>query len=138
VIHKNILVVDDNDVNQKVAMRMLSNFKFMNCHKADDGLKALELMKKMSYDLVLMDCMMPIMDGYQATREYRMWEKQNNLSPTTIIGLTANGLKQDEALCLNAGMDLYCRKPLTRKNLSGILVKCLLGRVINNGHIKQI
>jgi len=116
-----ILVVDDNLVNQTVALKMLSFYGFINCDKATDGAEALEFMKEKRYDLVLMDCMMPIMDGYTATKEVRVYEQQNALPATPIVGLTANALKADESKCLLSGMNMYCRKPLTRKSLRGIL-----------------
>ncbi len=64
------------------------------------------------FDIVLMDCQMPEMDGYEATDLIRNWERNNNRRHTPIIALTANAVKGDEQRCLDAGMDAYCSKPI--------------------------
>jgi signal transduction histidine kinase/CheY-like chemotaxis protein len=121
VTDKAILVVDDNAINRSVALKMLAQFGFTHCDKAENGEQALLFMKANHYDLVLMDCMMPVMDGYQATKEWRRYEREHKLPHITIVGVTANALKQDEALCLRSGMDKYARKPLSRQALGEIL-----------------
>ncbi len=117
-----ILLAEDNTVNQKVAMRMLSK---LNC-KADvaaNGLEAIEMLRQFPYDLVLMDCMMPELDGFEATGRIRTEEE--NRQHTTIVALTANAMKGDREKCLAAGMDDYLPKPISLSRLEEVLRKWL-------------
>ncbi len=107
-----ILVVDDNAVNRKVACGFLKKLGF-TFETAEDGQQALELVQKHQYGAILMDCQMPVMDGYQATREIRKYLKGAFLP---IIAVTANAMEGDREKCLAAGMDDYIPKPL-RKNI---------------------
>lgn len=145
-----ILIVDDHQVNQQLAMMMIERLG----HKADvaaNGQEALDAIQKIPYDLVLMDCHMPIMDGYEATKRIREAEavKSQELGarseeletefsdtpdslPLTphcthlpIIAMTANAMPEDRNKCLQVGMDDYLTKPVRPNRLSEVLVKWL-------------
>ncbi len=114
-----ILVVEDNIVNRKVASRMLESLGY-RCDIADNGLAAVEaLARGARYDVVLMDCQMPIMDGFEATRKIRELEGEDR--HTTIIATTAGALQGDREQCLAAGMDGYISKPIDRGELARAL-----------------
>lgn len=110
-----ILLVEDDPVSQKVATLTLTR---MNCQVtlAEDGLKALELLEKQSFDLIIMDCRMPNLDGYETARRIREKEKDAG-SRVPIIALTAHAFEEDREKCLSAGMDYWLVKPLQRKHL---------------------
>ncbi len=118
-----VLVVEDNLTNQDVAMAML---KKCGCRVslADNGKQAVEIFLREGPDLILMDCQMPEMDGYQATGEIRNFEKELNVK-TPIVALTANAIEGDRQKCLNAGMDDYLSKPFKLEELMTILDKWL-------------
>ena len=107
-----VLVVEDNLVNQKVAVRTL---EMLGCHTevAENGALAIEALKEREFDVVLMDCQMPVLDGFEATRRIRELEK-NAEKRTPIIALTANAMQGDRERCLQAGMDDYVPKPRHR------------------------
>ena len=113
-----ILVVEDNVVNQKVAVRMLEKAGY-RCDVAADGREAMEALSRIPYDLVLMDCQMPVMDGYQATAAIRKREGGGRHTP--IVAMTANVMKADRERCLQAGMDDYISKPVSALALEEIL-----------------
>ena len=120
-----ILLVEDNMVNQKVATRML---KKHDCQidVAGNGLEAIDLRFKFPYDLVLMDCQMPELDGYDATDRIRELEEQGvggHTGRVPIVAMTANALDSDRQKCLEAGMDDYLPKPVKAESLSTMLVK---------------
>ena len=126
-----ILMVEDNPVNQVLGVALLENLGCI-ASSADTGKQALEMVSGASYDLVLMDCQMPEMDGFEATRLIREREcetatdGQSAPKPrTTIIALTANALEGDRKQCLAAGMDDYLAKPVTKKQLRNMLAKWL-------------
>ncbi|MHB1536210.1 MAG: hybrid sensor histidine kinase/response regulator, partial [Acidimicrobiales bacterium] len=113
-----ILVVEDNVVNQKVAARLLENMGY-RVDVAATGLEALRALDRMRYAAVLMDCQMPEMDGFEATREIRRLERDDR--HTLIIAMTAGATREDEAQCLAAGMDDYVAKPVRRAELARVL-----------------
>ena len=114
-----ILLAEDNPINQKLAVILLQKAGFL-VDAVENGRLALEKVKNSSYDAVLMDVQMPDMDGFDATRQIREWEKtQNRHIP--IIAMTAHALKGDRELCLDAGMDDYITKPLDPKVLFAAL-----------------
>jgi two-component system sensor histidine kinase/response regulator len=118
-----LLLVEDNPVNQIVAKTMLEK---LHCHVdiAQNGKEAVEHYKNGCYAMIFMDCHMPEMDGYEASRAIRDLEKQNN-SSTPIIALTANAMKGDEKKCLDAGMNGYLPKPVRMEALQVLLSKHL-------------
>jgi len=109
-----VLLVDDNDDNLKIGRKLLEKFGCV-VEVADDGEMAVERTLRGDYDMVFMDCLMPGMDGYKATREIRSRETGNRHTP--IIAMTANAMKGDREKCLKAGMDDYVSKPINRKFL---------------------
>jgi signal transduction histidine kinase/ligand-binding sensor domain-containing protein/ActR/RegA family two-component response regulator len=121
-LSRKILVVEDNPVNQKVVSKMLQK---LGCEVfcASSGQDALDILTQNSYELILMDCQMPNMDGYETTQRIR---KMNNGSrEIPIVALTAHAMKGDREKCLKAGMDDYLSKPVTLDKL-----RFLLGRKI--------
>lgn len=117
VAPQKILLVEDVEMNQMGAVRMLKELGH-SVDVAADGAQGLEKIRKETYDLVLMDIQMPIMDGVQATREIRAMEESGELSAhTVIIAMTANALKGDREKYLAAGMDAYLPKPISFADL---------------------
>lgn len=114
---KNVLVVEDDAVNRKVISLMLEEMGH-NVQVAEDGTQGLKVFQEQTFDLVLMDMQMPELDGPATTRLIRQWEKQENLTPTPIVALTANALEEHKKLCLEAGMNGYLTKPVTRAKLA--------------------
>ena len=115
-----VLLVEDNKANQ-MFMKVILNKFGMKYDLASDGIEAVEAFKEKKYDLILMDENMPNMNGIEATRHILEYEKQNNLTHTPIIALTANALKGDKERFLEAGMDEYLSKPLNKEKLNKIL-----------------
>ena len=115
-----ILLVEDNDINIKVANYLLGSLG-LDCDIAKNGVEAIEYLKEKEYDIVFMDCQMPIMDGYDATRNIRKMEKSGK--HTTIVAMTANAMEGDREKCLEAGMDDYMSKPLDIEMIKGIIEK---------------
>ena len=119
----NILLVEDNLLNQKIVLFNLKKKKY-NVTAVVDGKKAVEAYLSDKFDLILMDIMLPEMDGYEVTRFIRKKEKNiNNHVP--IIALTANALENDRDKCINAGMDDYLAKPFTEQELYSVMNKFL-------------
>jgi signal transduction histidine kinase/DNA-binding response OmpR family regulator/HPt (histidine-containing phosphotransfer) domain-containing protein len=128
-----ILVVEDNEVNQAVALGMLRNLGYCHMHTANNGREALDKLAQTHYDLIFMDMQMPVMDGYEATAALRVREQQAvaagvddaAISRTPVIALTANAMQGDRERCLEAGADDYLSKPYTPQDLGKMLAKWL-------------
>jgi CheY-like chemotaxis protein len=118
VLRGRILVVEDNSVNQKVATRLLEKMSF-RVDVAADGSEALKMMELLPYDVVLMDCQMPVMDGYEATRQIR--NREGNGPHRVIVAMTANAMQGDRERCIAAGMDDYISKPIRAPELAALL-----------------
>jgi signal transduction histidine kinase/ActR/RegA family two-component response regulator len=114
-----ILIVEDNAVNQLVAVRLVEKLGYKT-DSARNGQEALDCVSAADYLLILMDCQMPVMDGIDATREIR---RRENGRRTPIVALTARAMKEDEANCLEAGMDSFLSKPIDSKKLAEVLAK---------------
>jgi two-component system sensor histidine kinase/response regulator len=117
-----ILVADDDMVNQKVARRMLQALDY-EVDVVNNGREAIAAWRAGNYDAILMDCQMPIMDGYTATREIRQFEK--GITHIPIVALTANAMKGAELECKQAGMDDYLTKPIDRARMEMCLQQLL-------------
>ena len=119
-----VLLAEDNAVNREIAESLLRN---LGCDVtlAADGHEALAAANHQTFDLVLMDCQMPQMDGYDATRRIRAWERDTGRPPVRIVALTANALAGDREACLAAGMDDYMTKPVTGAKLAQVLERHL-------------
>ena len=125
VTPRRVLLAEDNVVNAKLAVRLLER---LGCRVdvASNGHEALKMVQSIPFDLVFMDCQMPEMDGFEATRAIRAWEAASRLddSPPTslpIVALTANAMQGDRERCLAAGMNDYITKPLSRTDLARVL-----------------
>jgi len=124
-----VLLVEDIVINQKVALGLMNGFD-LNIDIANNGKEALEKYSENTYDIILMDCQMPIMDGFEATRKIR--ETDQNIP---IIAVTANALSTDREKCEQAGMSDYLAKPFNRKQLTDILFHWL--NISSQNHIEQ-
>jgi PAS domain S-box-containing protein len=119
---RRVLVVEDNPINQRVAAGMLRRLQ-CEVEVASDGVEALRLAVSDSYDAILMDAMMPVMDGFESTAEIRRREPAGRRTP--IIGLTALATEEDRRRCLEAGMDDYIAKPANLETLNEVLRRWL-------------
>jgi CheY-like chemotaxis protein len=117
-----ILLAEDNTVNQKVALRLLEKLDY-RVDVVADGRAAVAAWQSGAYNLILMDCQMPVVDGYEATREIRRLEAGTRHIP--IVALTAHAMTGDEELCRAAGMDDYLTKPIDRDKLEACLERFL-------------
>ncbi|QDS91534.1 Sensor histidine kinase RcsC [Roseimaritima multifibrata] len=119
------LIAEDNHINQ-LYIAELMKYLGCTCDVVENGDEALNALQKNRYDLILMDCQMPEMDGFTATREIRRLQSVGELpEQLPIIALTANALKGDRERCLDAGMDDYLTKPLLAAQLQAMLEKHL-------------
>ena len=116
-------MAEDNKVNQLVGVKQLQKLGYPSADVAGNGLEAVEAWKRDKYSVILMDCQMPEMDGYEATRKIRELEAEQKLPPTRIIAMTASVMKEDRDLCLAAGMDDYISKPVDTGELKSALEK---------------
>jgi CheY-like chemotaxis protein/HPt (histidine-containing phosphotransfer) domain-containing protein len=128
-----ILVAEDNDINRRLAMFMLQK---LGCQSdfASNGREAVEAWENVAYDVILMDCHMPILDGYSATRKIRELERlpaHAGRHHTQIIAMTANAMRGDREKCLAAGMDDYISKPVRME-----LLQAALNKLLNPADIK--
>jgi two-component system sensor histidine kinase/response regulator len=113
-----VLLAEDNVVNQRLARRLIEK---LGCRVelANDGNEAVAAVLRATYDLILMDCQMPVLDGSEATRQIRLHDAVGHRTP--IIALTASAMDGDRERCLKAGMDDYLTKPLKFSELSAII-----------------
>ncbi|MDH3317302.1 MAG: response regulator [Gammaproteobacteria bacterium] len=116
-----ILLVEDNPMNQRVARYVLKILGY-EVHVAVNGIEAVEMFKNRSYDLILMDCHMPVMDGYEATRQIREMESRTAARrEVPIIAVTADVLTSSYELCFEVGMNDFLPKPYEASDLRRIL-----------------
>jgi PAS domain S-box-containing protein len=117
-----VLLAEDNSVNQKVMIHMLEKY---GCAitPSSNGREATDQYRRHSFDIIFMDCQMPEIDGYEATKIIRRLEKKLDRVAVPIIAVTANALKGDKERCLDVGMDDYIPKPFTRNDLESVLMK---------------
>jgi signal transduction histidine kinase/CheY-like chemotaxis protein len=120
---RRVLLVEDNPVNQELALAMLVELG-VDAVSAWSGEEALVKLAAERFDVILMDCQMPKLDGYATTRRLRDWERRTRRERTPIIAITANALNGDAARCFEAGMDRYLSKPFTIDQLYRILESC--------------
>jgi PAS domain S-box-containing protein len=120
-----VLVVEDNPVNQQVVVAMLKKLgiKARTCRDGEEALA--KLAEDTRWDLILMDCQMPVLDGFEATRRWRETEREQGLARLPIVALTANAMRGDADRCLDAGMDAYLSKPITISALTAVLSRWL-------------
>ncbi|MEQ1621186.1 MAG: response regulator [Methylococcales bacterium] len=134
---KRILVVEDNAVNQKVIVAMLAKFQ-CTPDLAENGQTALNQIAKNNYDLILMDCQMPVMDGYEATTTVRHREATQNLARVPVVALTAHAAVGERNKCLSVGMDDFISKPISQLELKQVLARWLVeNNPINDEPISQ-
>ncbi len=119
-LHLRVLLVEDNTVNRMVAEHLLRVFQ-CEVRNATDGEQALTALREGGVDVVLMDCQMPVLDGYAATRHWRAEEAETGRARLPIIAMTANAMAGDRERCLQAGMDDYLSKPIARATLHALL-----------------
>jgi PAS domain S-box-containing protein len=119
-----ILLAEDNTVNQRVALAMLKRIGYQ-AEAVQNGREVLEALERAPFDLVLMDCQMPEMDGYEATRAIRSLDAPYRNIP--VVALTANAMEGDRELCLSAGMNAYIAKPVTAGAIADVLERWLPG-----------
>ena len=120
-----ILLVEDNEINQEVMLAILKGLD-VNVFIANDGLEALATLshsQRLKFDLILMDCQMPNLDGYEATRRIRAGEAGEIFSHIPIAALTANVMDSERVKCIEAGMNEYLTKPVEIEALKSVLVK---------------
>jgi CheY-like chemotaxis protein len=116
-----ILLVEDNEVNRKLVTMQLSKLN-IKLSLASNGEEAVDKFSKQEYSLILMDCQMPVMDGFETTKQIRAIEKEKG-SHIPIIAMTANSMEGDREKCIESGMDDYISKPVRIKNLKEIIEK---------------
>ena len=124
-----VLVVEDDMVNREVLIGLLERLKVVAPAVAEDGIEALDRFSEKEFDLVLMDCQMPGMDGFEATRQWRRRETEEGKgAPAVIVAVTAFAMTGDREKCLACGMDDYLSKPVNGRALEGVFAKWLGGR----------
>ncbi|KOP26740.1 ATPase [Hapalosiphon sp. MRB220] len=116
-----ILLAEDNLVNQKVALKQLQSLGY-SADVAANGQEVLQLLEIIPYDLILMDCQMPVLDGLETTKEIHRWQESSFAGRRpVVIAMTANAMEEDKQMCLDAGMDDYLSKPVMKENLASAL-----------------
>lgn len=126
-----LLLVDDSKINCKLVLKILSN-NGLPCDLATDGSQAVSAFRNNKYDLILMDCQMPILDGYEATKAIREIEANENLGHIPIIAMTANAMIADREKCFKVGMDDYISKPMKIENLLNIISKYIPTEILDD------
>lgn len=128
--HARVLIAEDNPVNQRVAVIILSKLGF-DSDVAGDGVETLQKLENQHFDVVLMDCQMPGMDGYEATQAIRALPSEKSQVP--IIAVTANALPGQREKCLAFGMNDYISKPIDKELLASTIRKYLPASAPQNG-----
>lgn len=123
-----VLLAEDTKLNQVVAAGVLKKLGY-ELDIVEDGQAAAEAVMNGDYHAVLMDIMMPVMDGYEATRRIREFEAQHARIPTPIIGLSARAMEGDREIALDAGLDDYLTKPVREPDLKAALERWIISRV---------
>jgi CheY-like chemotaxis protein len=118
-----ILIAEDNVINQTIAVKMLEKMGF-RADAVANGKEVITALNSIPYDLVLMDCQMPEMDGYEATAEIRK-SAMVSVSKIPVVAMTANAMTDDAKKCLDAGMSDYVSKPISRQDLEKVILKWL-------------
>jgi CheY-like chemotaxis protein len=125
-----VMVAEDNPVNRKLVEQTLAQLG-VRAHVVENGLDALAAIERGARpDLILMDCQMPVMDGYTATEKIRQWEASRDQPGIPIVALTASAFQEDRERCLVVGMDDFLSKPFSIDDLVGVLEKWKSGRRI--------
>jgi len=132
-----ILLAEDNPINQRVAMKMLAHQGY-RADLVSNGLEAVKAVQGIPYDVILMDCQMPEMDGYEATRRIRQYEEENDKERVRIIAMTAHAMQGDREQCLASGMDDYLSKPVRPHELRDVLGRCRPLRQISSIAVERI
>ena len=114
-----MLVAEDNDINRVLAIRFLARLGY-RADVVSSGTEVLEALNTHSYEIVLMDCLMPGLDGCETTRRIRLLESQRG-GHVPVIAMTANAMREDRERCLAAGMDYYLTKPMRREDLASAM-----------------
>jgi signal transduction histidine kinase/CheY-like chemotaxis protein len=131
-----ILVAEDQTVNWRLIDRLLAK-RGHEAVNATDGRSALQKLETDHFDLVLMDCQMPLLDGYETTRELRRREVAENRSRVPVIAMTASAMEGDREACLESGMDDYLAKPITAEKLDELLQRWLPEQVTNGAAVRK-
>jgi CheY-like chemotaxis protein len=121
-----ILLAEDNPINRIVAVKQLEKLGY-KVETANNGLDAIQAHRQRNYQVIFMDCQMPEMDGYEATKQIRRMESEQNLEPVRIIAMTANAMEGDAELCAATGMDDYIAKPVDHNKLITVLKRAGTG-----------
>jgi signal transduction histidine kinase/CheY-like chemotaxis protein len=126
-----VLVAEDNPINQMVIVGMLKKYNIVPV-VVNDGLDALQVLMttEIHFDVILMDCEMPNMDGYTATQRIRAWEAERRLSPVLIYGVSAHALAEYQEQGMRAGMNEFLVKPLKQEDLSKALTQVMAKRIV--------
>jgi len=121
-INADVLLVEDSRVNREIAKQMLENAG-CSVTTVNNGQEAVEESLNKRFHLIFMDCQMPVMDGYDATKEIKSLIEERKIQPTPIVALTANAMREDKQKCLDAGMNDYVSKPVRQEELKKMLAK---------------
>ncbi len=120
LLNKAVMIAEDNHVNKRIAAIQLKKLGFKEVVLANNGIEALKKAKEKNYGLILMDCRMPVMDGYDATKAIRKWEKEKN-QYTPVIAMTGHAMEADREKCISVGMDDYIGKPVRLETLNNVI-----------------